>query len=322
MRDVLLSVDDLSIAYRTGQGSVHALRHASLKAHAGEVVGIMGESGCGKSTLASAIINLLNANAEVTSGAVRLKGSDILTLPRKAQRAIRGRHIAMVFQDPMTSLNPVFTIGTQLVDFQYHLENSAVEKMARAEAMVQRVGIPDPALCLRLFPHELSGGMRQRVSIAAALLMQPEVLVADEPTTALDVTMEAQIIHLLRELRNDYDGAIIVVTHHLGVIAELCDTVYVMYAGEVVEAGPVMDIFHAPVHPYTRALIACDPAHLEEETGALPTIPGRVPDLAHLPAGCSFADRCGIASDRCRETPPPWVNVTPLHGGLCHKISP
>ncbi len=323
MSQALLRVENLSIGYDAGSGQIHALRNANLEARAGEVIGIVGESGCGKSTLVAAIINLLAPNARVTSGAVRYKNTDILALDPEAQRNLRGRDIAMVFQDPMTTFNPVITLGDQLVDFQHHLNTlSTAEKRRHARDGLARVGIPDPDLCMQRFPHELSGGMRQRASIAAALLMKPNVLVADEPTTALDVTMEAQIIHLLRELRSDYHGAIIVVTHHLGVVAELCDRVYVMYAGQVVEQGLVDDIYHAPRHPYTRALISCDPAHFEDHTPILPTIAGRLPDLLNPPAGCSFAARCTLATERCKQLPPPWVKISQTQSALCHEARP
>ena len=316
----LLEVDNLSLSYRTPGGAVQALRHVSLQAKAGEVLGIMGESGCGKSTLAAAIINLLGANARVTSGEVRYLGRDILTLPANEQRRLRGPKIGMIFQDPMTAFNPVLTIGAQLVDFQHHLGGSSGVKQANAQAMLARVGIPDPAMCLRRYPHELSGGMRQRAAIAAALLLQPDVLVADEPTTALDVTLEAQIIHLLRTLRADYQGAIIIVTHHLGVIAELCDRVIVMYAGQVVEEGLVDDIYHAPRHPYTAALIACDPGAISTVGGRLPTIGGRLPDLIDPSPGCAFAPRCPGALELCRTSPPPRVAVSATQKVLCHRV--
>ena len=187
--------------------------------------------------------------------------------------------------------------------------------------MLARVGIPDPALVLNRYIHELSGGMRQRASIASALLMTPDLLIADEPTTALDVTMEAQIIHLFRELRSTHKGAIVIVTHHLGVVGELCDRVYVMYAGEVVEEGLVDEIYHTPRHPYTQALIACDPAHLSERTATLPTIPGRLPDLTAPPAGCAFAPRCPLAGELCRNTPPPRVQVSQTQAALCHRVA-
>lgn len=315
-----MQIDDLSVGYSVQGGTLQALRHVSLTIRAGEVLGIMGESGCGKSTLAAAMINLLGANARVTSGAVRYRGLDILTLPKKQQRRLRGRQIAMVFQNPMTAFNPVLTIGRQLVDFQ-HNADAPGDRRARALAMLEKVGIADAARCLKLYPHELSGGMRQRAAIAAALMMQPDVLIADEPTTALDVTMEAQVIHLLRSLQADFQGAIVVVTHHLGVIAELCDRVAVMYAGEVVEEGAVDDIFHAPRHPYTAALIACDPATLVAGSGPLPTIGGRLPDLRAPPKGCAFAARCTHAQDICRQTPPPRATLPNGQTALCHLVT-
>ena len=318
MTEPLLEIDALSVAYHSDHGKLSALRGASLIARAGEVIGIVGESGCGKSTLAASVINLLPQAAEVTSGAVRYKGQDILTLPPEAQRALRGQDIAMIFQDPMTAFNPVLTMGAQLVDFQHAAQIPRAEKLARARALLARVGMPDPDLTLRRYPHQLSGGMRQRVAIAAALLMNPTILVADEPTTALDVTMEAQIIHLLRDLRRDYQGAILVITHHLGVVAELCDRVYVMYAGEVVEEALVDDLFHAPRHPYTSALIACDPGHFEQATPILPTIPGRLPDLRNPPTGCAFAPRCPRATQIC-ATPPPRVQISSTQSALCHN---
>jgi len=319
----LLQVDDLSLRYLTGADPVYALRHVSLEARAGEVIGIVGESGCGKSTLVAALIGLLNPNAEVTGGAIRCKGTDILALPEADKRRFRGQEIAVVFQDPMTAFNPVIPIGDQMVDFQFQRTGvSRAEKREQAAAMLTRVGIADAAATMRRFPHELSGGMRQRTAIAAALLMTPSVLVADEPTTALDVTMEAQIIHLLRELRHDHQGAIVVVTHHLGVIGELCDRVYVMYAGQVVEEGLIDEIYHSPGHPYTRALIDCDPAHIEGQATTLPTIPGRLPDLSAPPQGCSFAARCPMAIPGCLNEPPPLIHLSATQAALCHRVQP
>jgi oligopeptide/dipeptide ABC transporter ATP-binding protein len=318
--EALLRVEDLSVGYRTDHGTLQALRHARLAVDAGEVVGLMGESGSGKSTMAAAIINLLGANAEVTSGRILYRGRDLLTLPAEEQRAIRGQKIAMVFQDPMTSFNPVLTIGEQLLDYQHQRTVPRAVKLSRARDMLREVGIGDPARCLGRYPHELSGGMRQRVAIAAALLMEPDILIADEPTTALDVTMEAQIIHLFRELRRLHHGGIIIVTHHLGVIAELCDRVSVMYAGEVVEEAPVDDIFHAPRHPYTQALLACEPENIVETAGVLPVIPGRVPNLVRPPVGCGFRERCHCALPVCRETPPPVVEAKG-HAARCHRVT-
>lgn len=312
----VLEVRNLRVAY----GPVQALRGASLQARAGEVVGIVGESGCGKSTLASALIGLPAPGARV-SGEVRVGGDDLVALPEAARRRLRGDRVAMVFQDPMTAFNPVLTLGEQLIDFQHRRAEPRAARRDRARAMLARVGLPDPDLALRRYVHELSGGMRQRAAIAAALLMRPALLVADEPTTALDVTMEAQILHLLRELRAEHQGAIVVITHHLGVVGELCDRVYVMYAGEVVEEGTVDEIYHSPRHPYTQALIACDPAHVAQGVARLPTIPGRLPDLTAPPAGCAFAARCARATARC-DTAPPWQRVSATQAALCHAVVP
>jgi oligopeptide/dipeptide ABC transporter ATP-binding protein len=320
MNAPLLEITDLSVAYQTDTGPVMALRGANLVARAGEVIGIVGESGCGKSTLAAAVMNLLPATAKVTGGAVRFLGEDILTLAPQAQRALRGTAMAMIFQDPMTAFNPVLTIGDHLVDFQHQSRAPYRDKLARARDQLALVGLSDPDVILRRYPHQLSGGMRQRVAIAVALLMNPQVLVADEPTTALDVTTEAQILHLLRNLRQTYQGTIVVISHHLGVVAELCDRVYVMYAGQVVEQALVDDLFHAPRHPYTRALLACDPASFTNPTPVLPTIPGRLPDLRDPPKGCSFAPRCPLGSARCAAVPP-WAQVSPSHGVLCHEVT-
>ena len=320
MNAPLLEITDLSVAYQTDTGPVMALRGANLLARAGEVIGIVGESGCGKSTLAAAVMNLLPATAKVTGGAVRFLGEDILTLAPQAQRVLRGASMAMIFQDPMTAFNPVLTMGDHLVDFQHQSRASYRDKLARARDQLALVGLSDPDVILRRYPHQLSGGMRQRVAIAAALLMNPQVLVADEPTTALDVTTEAQILHLLRNLRQTYQGTIVVISHHLGVVAELCDRVYVMYAGQVVEQALVDDLFHAPRHPYTRALLACDPASFTNPKPVLPTIPGRLPDLRDPPKGCSFAPRCPLGSARCAAVPP-WAQVSPSHGVLCHEVT-
>ncbi len=322
MSAVVLQVEGLSVAYHRGSGApVQALRSVDLVARAGEVVGIVGESGSGKSTLAAALIRLLPPAAEVTHGAIRYRGTDLLGLSAEAMRAVRGRGIAAIFQDPMTTFNPVIPMGRQLVDYQHNLPGlSRHEKRQRAAAMLTRVGIADAARILDRFAHELSGGMRQRAAVAAALLMTPGVLVADEPTTALDMTMEAQVLHLLRALRQEVQGAILMVTHNLGVVGELCDRVYVIYAGQVVEEALVDDIYHAPRHPYTRALIACDPGSLTALTPMLPTIPGRPPDLAPPPPGCAFAPRCSQAIAVCHSAPPPRVRVSATQAALCHRV--
>ena len=317
-RDKVLEVDKLSVSYDTDGGELKALRDVSLAVPRGEIVGIVGESGCGKSTLISAIIRLLAPNARLASGAIRFRGENLLDVDAEQMRALRGAEIAMVFQDPMTSLNPVLTIGRQMRDIQYRLPESKADKNARSIRMLQRVGISDPESRLHDYPHQLSGGMKQRVAIAMALMMKPSLLIADEPTTALDATLEVQIIHQLKKLQADIGCSILFISHHLGVIAELCDRVVVMYAGEVVESGTVREIFHAPQHPYTRMLLACDPGAISERTRVLPIIRGFLPDLVHLPEGCVFRDRCDSAIEACSE----WPSLRDRGAGrrvACHR---
>jgi oligopeptide/dipeptide ABC transporter ATP-binding protein len=300
----VLEVDRLSVSYGTERGDLKALRNVSLQVPRGEIVGIVGESGCGKSTLISAMIRLLAPNAKLVSGEIRFRDEDLLSLDPERMRALRGDELAMVFQDPMTSLNPVLSIGRQMRDIQYRLKESKSDKNARSMRMLEKVGIPDPQARLRDFPHQLSGGMRQRVAIAMALMMKPSLLIADEPTTALDATLEVQIIHQLKELQAEIGCSILFISHHLGVIAELCDQVVVMYAGEVVETGSVREIFHAPAHPYTRMLLACDPGGITERTKVLPIIRGFLPDLVDLQTGCIYRDRCDVATDACADQKP------------------
>ncbi len=293
-----LDIRNLSVSYQTDRGELRALRNINLQIPAGRIIGIVGESGCGKSTLISAIIRLLAPNARIDEGAILFRGDDLLGLDPKAMRALRGNEISVVFQDPMTSLNPVLTIGRQMLDVQHREKHPKAKKRARAIRMLERVGIADPAEQLNRYPHHLSGGMRQRVAIAMALMTDPALLIADEPTTALDATLEAQIIYRLQQLQRDFGCAILFISHHLGVIAELCDEVVVMYAGEVVESGTTRDVFLKPQHPYTRKLLDCDPARIKQATRKLPVIDGSLPDLLELPGGCVFRPRC----DRCIET--------------------
>ncbi len=313
-----LDIRNLSLAFDTGAGAVRALRDVSVRLPKGEIVGVVGESGSGKSTLSLAVMRLLPGNARITAGAIAFGGGNLLDLPESQMRELRGRRIAMVFQDPMTSLNPVRSIGLQMADIQHHEAGLAMaEKRRRAAAALSRVGIPDATHQLDNYPFQFSGGMRQRIAIAMAMLQNPDVLIADEVTTALDVTLEAQILHLLRELRDETGCAILFISHNLGAVAEICDRVVVLYAGEVVEEGPIASIFAAPRHPYTQALIACDPARIATVTRELPVIPGEVPNLAHLPPGCIFAPRCPAAREACREARPPAIMVAPGHMARC-----
>ena len=319
--DPVLDIRNLSVDFVTPRGRVHALREVSLKVPRNRIVGVVGESGSGKTTLVLAALALLPGNAEVTGGEVRFEGRSVLRLAEAELERLRGQRIAAVFQDPMSSLNPVLRIRTQMVDIQYRLPIGAREKRARAALMLRRVGIADPERRIDDYPHQLSGGMRQRVAIAMALLGRPDLLIADEPTTALDVTLEAQIIHLLRELKRSFAGGVLFVSHNLGLIAELCDQVVVMYAGEVVEEGGVFDVFHRPAHPYTRALLECDPAGDQRPGQALATIPGEVPDLIRRTQGCVFAPRCARALERCRRISPGWTATGEGHRARCHLLA-
>jgi oligopeptide/dipeptide ABC transporter ATP-binding protein len=318
--DVLLRVRDLSVHFETPRGPVRALRGVSLTVPPRSIVGLVGESGSGKTTVVSAVIRLLAPNAVVDGGEILYGGRDLLRLSDAELTDLRGREIAMVFQDPMTALSPVHSVARHMTDVLYRDRGlTRAGRRARAIEMLRRVGIPDPEERIDHYPHQFSGGMRQRIAIAMALSTSPGLLIADEPTTSLDVTLEAQIVHLLRELRTLVEGSILFVSHNLGLIAELCDTVVVMYAGEVVEEGSVRDVFHRPAHPYARRLLACDPARVADDwRGDLPTIPGDVPDLVALPPGCVFAPRCPSAIDRCRTDAPPTVAVGAGHRARCH----
>ncbi len=317
----LLEVDGLSVDFAGSQRPIHALRDVSFSIERGRIVGLVGESGSGKSTLSLAILRLLAPSARIAAGTIRFDGTDLLALSSEAMRALRGERIAMVFQDPMSTLNPVLSVGAQMVDVQFrHTDFSRVDKRGRAIALLSRVGIPDPERRIDDYPHQFSGGMRQRISIAMALLSRPYLLIADEPTTALDVTLEAQILDLLRDLRRDFAGAILLVSHHLGVVAEICDEVVVLYAGELVEQAPVGELFANPRHPYTRALIECDPGRLPEDSLSFPTIPGRLPDLSAPRTECVFAARCPLAFERCRVEAPEMTNIAPGHRASCHLL--
>ena len=305
----LFDIHDLSVNFRTSRGTVKALRNVSFPIQRGRIVGIVGESGSGKSTILWSILGLLARNADVTSGEILFQDRDLLTLSETSLRAVRGEKISGVFQDPMTSQLPVLPYGRQMSDILYRRPKmSGKEKRAAAVDMLRRVGIPDPEVRINAYPHQFSGGMRQRAGIAMSMLTGPNLLLADEPTTALDVTTEAQIIDLMRQLRTEFDTTIVVVSHNLGLIAELCDDVVVMYAGEVVETGEVHDIFHNARHPYTRALLECDPARIDDVSRKLPVIAGDIPDLTKALAGCIYASRCQRVMPGCRTVAPPAVH--------------
>ena len=319
-RESVLEVRDLAVEFRTRRGVVRALRHVDLSVARNKVVGIVGESGCGKSTLINTVLRLLAPNATVSSGSVRFQGDDVLQMSEDALNGLRGQMVSVVFQDPMTALNPVISVGRQMTDILYRERHPMAEKRARAAEMLRLVGIPDASHRLDDYPHQFSGGMRQRICIAMALMMNPALLIADEPTTALDVTLEAQVIHLIRELRKRFECSILFVSHNLGLIAELCDEVVVMYAGEVVEQGEVRDLFHNARHPYTRMLLECDPARIRDVRPELPTIPGTVPDLIDLPAGCIFSPRCPHSFEECSRHAPQTYEVHPQHSARCFLL--
>ncbi len=311
-KDILLDVRGLRSEFQVSKKkTVVAVNDISFQVGRGEIVGLVGESGCGKSVTSLSIMQLFkNTTGRVTAGQVVLDGKDLLQCGDKEMRKVRGKSISMIFQEPMSSLNPVMRVGTQMVEaIRLHLDKSKAEAYALALEMLGKVGIPSPEETAHSFPHQLSGGMSQRVMIAMAMSCNPELLIADEPTTALDVTIQAQILNLMRSIRDEFDTSIILITHDLGVVAEMCDRVLVMYAGRIVEEAGVEDLYARPRHPYSQGLIASVPK-LGSGVTSLPSIPGSVPDLANMPVGCKFAPRCPHAFARCEQEPP----LMPLDG--------
>jgi peptide/nickel transport system ATP-binding protein len=314
----LLEIEDLSVDIPTPQGVAPILSDVSLAVDRGESVGLVGESGCGKSMTALAIMGLL-PEAALARGAIRLDGADLLTMPETELCRVRGRRVAMVFQEPMTALNPVLPVGDQVAEgMRLHLGLSAAEAATRAARLLDRVGLPQARFPLSLYPHQLSGGQRQRVVIATALACGPELLIADEPTTALDVTIQAQILDLIVEVTAEEGMALLMISHDLGVIAETTDRMAVMYAGRIVEAGPTAAVFGHMAHPYTSGLFAAV-AHetTSKRRSRLITIPGAVPDPLAYGPGCRFAPRCARATPECRERVPPTYVAGPGHGADC-----
>lgn len=306
---MLLEIKDLSVEFTSMQSKVKALQNVSLSIDNGEIVGIVGESGSGKSVTALSILGLLDKNATVTSGSIAYKGQDILKLGKKRQEALRGKQIGMVFQEPMTALHPTMRIGDQLAEvIRRHRNLTKKEAYQQAVNSLAEVHIHQPELVARKYPFELSGGMRQRVVIALAMAAPPDLLIADEPTTALDVTIQHEILKLMKELSSSRGTAIMLITHDLGVVAQLCQRVIVMYAGEVVETGETEQVLQNPVHPYTRALIGALP-DLADPSEALLAIPGESPDLRNRPGGCVFASRCSSAIPLCSEEHPVLESV-------------
>ncbi|MGM9950257.1 MAG: ABC transporter ATP-binding protein [Lysinibacillus sp.] len=321
-RKVLLDVKGLETTFFTDDGAVKAVDNIHFHVHEGEVLGIVGESGCGKSVTSLSIMRLIpSPPGKITAGEVLLDGKDLVNLSDKEMRSIRGKDVAMIFQEPMTSLNPLFTIGNQLIEaIRIHNKSWSKKKATeRAVEMMKLVGLPRAEELIHEYPHQLSGGMRQRVMIAMALVCDPKVLIADEPTTALDVTIQAQILKLMRELNARLNTAILLITHDLGVVAETCERVIVMYAGQVVEEAPVSEIFKNPQHPYTKGLIQSVP-DMRFKKDSLYSIPGSVPKPGSIKEGCRFAPRCEYATERCMKEAPSLYRTSDVHQARCFLV--
>lgn len=317
---VLLEVSDLEVEFRTRDGVARAVSSVSFSLAEGETLAILGESGCGKSVTAQAIMGILDSPPGfVTGGSVRFRGTDLLALPDKERRKIRGRNIAMIFQDALSALNPVHSVGRQIGEmFRVHEGMGKADARQKAIELMDLVRIPAAAKRVDDYPHQFSGGMRQRIMIAMSLALQPDVLIADEPTTALDVTVQAQVMELLADLQSDLNMGLILITHDLGVVADVADRIAVMYAGRVVEQAPVDDIYHRPAHPYTKGLLASVP-RIDSKGEQLFAISGLPPNLTRLPTGCSFAPRCDYAQDVCRaDPPPPLLDIAAERTAACH----
>ncbi len=317
----LLKIRNLETDFSTHEGTVKAVNRISFTINKGETLGLVGESGCGKSVTALSIMRLIpDPPGKIVGGEIYFEGQDLLKLDEKEMRKIRGKKISMIFQEPMTSLDPVFTIGQEIVEsIQLHQGLKKEEAREKALEALKIVGIPDAGKRMNNYPHELSGGMRQRAMIAMALSCNPTLLIADEPTTALDVTIQAQILRLIRELKEEFDASVMLITHDLGVIAEMCDYVAVMYAGHIVESTDVDTLFRNPLHPYTKGLKKSIP-RLDVETEHLDTIKGLVPNLLDLPPGCPFHPRCDLRLRKCAEEVPEVLEVEDLHLVKCHLV--
>lgn len=315
----ILEVDDLRTVFHTDDGLLTAVDGVSFSLGAGEILGLVGESGSGKSVTAFSIMRLINSPGEISSGKVYFDGKDLLSLDNRSMRQHRGKRLSMIFQEPLSSLNPVHTIGAQVMEaLKIHTRLSRRESHARAVAMLERVGIADAKMRMSAYPHQLSGGLRQRVMIALALVCEPDILIADEPTTALDVTIQAQILALLKELQAEYGMSIILITHDLGVIAEIADRVCVMYAGQITETAPIELFFDSTAHPYSAALIGSIPDR-KIERHRLSVIEGGLPSLDNMPVGCRFSPRCRFAKDDCANTPQRLVEYAAKHQVACMR---
>ena len=312
-----LQVEHLCTSFFTQNGEVKAVNDVSLTVPKRSIIGIVGESGCGKSMTARSIIRLLKYPGRIVSGSVQLADKELTALSERDMADVRGEELSMIFQEPMTSLNPVVRVGKQVCEVvMLHRKVRAREAKAEVRRIFRKVGISEPERRYECYPHELSGGLRQRVMIAMAMICRPKLIIADEPTTALDVTVEAQILQLMKNLRDEIGTSIILISHNLGVLAQVCDYVYVMYAGRVVEQAETFELFDHPAHPYTRGLMNAV-ASLDGDSPLLDTIPGVVPNLLHLPEGCSFSPRCDRCTEACRRAMPELAEVTPGHLARC-----
>lgn len=317
----IFTLNDLAVEFNTDQGRIRAVDQVGFSLERGSILGIAGESGCGKSVTALSIMRLLpKPISAIVSGQALFENMDIFGLPITQMHHIRGRRISMIFQEPMTALNPVHSIGRQMTEvYRLHFQQMTKAQMKHAAVnMLDSVGIPDPKRILKQYPHQLSGGMRQRVMIAMALACEPDILIADEPTTALDVTVQAQILSLIKNLQMKYQMSVILITHDLGVIAQNCDRVVIMYAGRVAERAMVNTLFKSPKHPYTKGLLKSIPSLSKQPKTMLPTIEGSVPSLAQMPEGCRFADRCPKVQDICRSQTPEERDVGTFHRAACY----
>ena len=314
----LIDIQDLRVSFFTPGGEVQAVRGVSWFLNEGEALGIVGESGSGKSVSVYAIMRLLQHPGRVTGGSIRFNGTDILSLSEDDMRKIRGNDIAMIFQDPMTSLNPVYTVGNQICEpLKLHRNMKGKRARERAIELLGMVGIPNPARRLKQYPFEFSGGMRQRAMISMALACEPKLLIADEPTTALDVTIQAQILEIMKDLKNRRNMSIVLITHDLGIVSDICDKIIIMYGGEIMEYGPIEALYSSPSHPYTNGLINSLPK-IDEEVGTqLTPIEGSPVDLMHPPAGCPFAPRCDKCMKVCLTEKPPYFEMEPDHYSAC-----
>ena len=321
--DEILKVEDLKTSFMTSSGEVQAVRGVSFRVNRGEILGIVGESGSGKSVTSMTILRLLADTARIKAGTVEFEGKDLTRVSEKEMRAIRGQKIAMIFQDPMSSLNPLIPVGKQVAEIMkiHHPEMKPDQLRRRTLELFEQVRIPEAEKRLKAYPHEFSGGMRQRVMIAMALANRPDLLIADEPTTALDVTIQDQILKQLRSLQQQYGTSIIFITHDLGVVAELCDRVVVMYGGLIMEEADIEELFEHPLHPYTMGLLASIPGIHKDKSERLQSIPGSPPDMTNPPAGCPFAPRCPYARNICAAERPPYVQAG-SHRAMCWLLQP